>query len=140
MRRKRSAGIASSAGTAQRDWADHGIAGQNENGDPYTVDDLPSASATCEQQTVGIDFRTPGAVQASAPSSSSLVVEYDALDLDAVTGAGSPLVVVLDTRRNYHSVSWTGEIYGKLEDDAESHFPPGRCACDSGGDCDRPGG
>ncbi len=130
-----------SFGMVEDYWADYGVPGQNDSGDRYTVDDLPSAFATCENERVGIDFQTPAAVQASAPSpSSSLVIEYDALDLSAVTSAGTPLVVVLDSRRNYHSVSWTGEISGKDEDVEESDFPPGWCACHSGGDCDCPGG
>jgi hypothetical protein len=122
-----------SYGMVERYWADYGVAGEYENGDPYTVDDLPSASAMCDTETVGIDFRTPAAVQAAASApSSSLIIENDALELEALTSAGTPLVVVLGTSRSYHSVSWMGEISGKDEDDAEPDFPTGWCARHSG--------
>ncbi|WJM15303.1 hypothetical protein [Microbacterium arborescens] len=131
----------SSYGMVERYWADWGVAGMYQNGEPYTVDDLPSAFAMCDNQSVGIAFRTPAAVRAPAPAlSSTLVIEYDAFELEAVTGAGIPFVVVLRTSRGYHSVDWTGEISGKDEDDAESDFPPGWSDCYSGSDCDCPGG
>ncbi|MFS0712938.1 hypothetical protein ABC195_03585 [Microbacterium sp. 2P01SA-2] len=128
-------------GMVERYWADYGVAGQNANGDPYTVDDLPSASASCDSEQLGIAFRTPGDVETSAPSpASQRVVEYSALDLDAVNRSGAPLVVVIGTSRSYHSVSWDGSISGKDEDAEESDLPPGWCACYSGSKCDCPGG
>ena len=131
----------SSYGMVERYWADWGVTGMYENGEPYTVDDLPSASAMCDNQSVGSAFRTPPAVRAPAPAlSSTLVIEYDAFELEAVTGAGIPFAVVLRTSRGYHSVDWTRAISGKGEDDAESDVAPGWCACLGGGDCDCPGG
>ncbi|MGR6743377.1 hypothetical protein ACU6RU_15190 [Microbacterium sp. F1-18] len=90
-----------SFGMVESYWADYGVAGQNGNGDPYTVDDLPSASATCDNRQVGIDFRTPGGVElTSLPRSPLLVVECEPFNLQAVSDAGTPLVAVLGTIRS----------------------------------------
>lgn len=121
-------------------WAMYGVPGENANGERYTVDDLPGASARCSDGTgVGIGFRS------AAEFDASTLVTYYASDGEqiidqphnetAVRASGRALIVTLSTSTGYHYV-----LRGDSEPSPETTPEPQRCACYSGSECDCPGG
>lgn len=114
-------------------WQMFGVPGENSNGDPYTIDDLPSASAWCGTARVGIGFSTPRTVNVdSAGAYVDEVITDEPHDVTSIRGSFEPHVVILGTNENYHSVPGYEAPKPEVDD--------GYCACYSGGTCDCPGG
>jgi hypothetical protein len=120
-------------------WNQYGIPGENDHGDPYTVDNLPGASALCPSHgNVFLRFSTPGGLEPALHSYAEPqdeAIEFLAHDGGAIAASGSALVIELSTRDWYHDVPRGGT--------APSHdttTEPLPCMCHSGSDCDCPGG
>lgn len=121
-------------------WEMYGVSGQNANGERYTVDNLPSASARCPDGAgIGIGFRSAEEFDAS-----TLVTYYagdgeqiadQPHDQAAVRASGRALVVTLWTSTTYHDVPRGGS-----DPSPETTPEPERCACYSGSECECPGG
>lgn len=119
-------------------WAMYGVRGHLDDGEPYTVDDLPSADAQCaDGERVFIGFRSSAGfdVEVGANLWADEVIESRPHDQDAVRASGSPNVVVLSMRTTYHVVPRFVE-----ERSTETTPAPPHCSCYSGSVCDCPGG
>lgn len=119
-------------------WAMYGVRGHLDDGEPYTVDDLPSAAAQCpDGRQVFIGFRSSAAFDAEEGANlwADEVIESRPHDQEAVRASGSPNVVVLSMRTTYHVVERFAE-----ERFTEETPAPERCSCYSGSECDCPGG
>ncbi|WP_127476941.1 hypothetical protein [Microbacterium sulfonylureivorans] len=125
-------------GMTEQYWREMGIPGQTANGVPYTVDDLPGASARCpdsDWRYVSFRLSTPDGVDEMDTTVDGELIDASPYDLAQIRASASPHVVTIGTGTGYHEVPRSGETE-EVEDDDE----PLPCVCHSGGDCDCPGG
>lgn len=100
---------ASDFGMVSSYWASMGVAGENAHGEPYTVDSLPSARATCgDGRRIGIRFGTAAGVASDETLfafAGTEIIEQTPFDRAAIAANTSPHVVTLTVGTNYHYVS-----------------------------------